>query len=60
MDPIINAPSAGEKPALVARYTISKHRARDVTSNVSSFRYFLTILRNEGRKKIPATNHNTR
>ena len=48
IDPITKAPSAEEKPALVAIITMPRQRPRLTISNVSSLRNVLAFFRKEG------------
>ena len=56
IEPIINAPRAGENPTFAAKSTINKHNANDTISSISSVKRCLAFLRSVGIKKIPATN----
>ncbi|MCY1510787.1 hypothetical protein D9M68_451760 [compost metagenome] len=57
IEPMIKAPKAGENPAIVAKITIIKHKARETISSVSSLKRFFAFFNNVGMKKIPPTNH---
>ena len=57
MEPMINAPRAGEKPTSAARITIIKHKASEIISNISSDNKCFALLSKVGMKKIPPTNH---
>ena len=60
IEPMINAPRADEKPALVAKTTIRKHRPMATKRSVSLLRYFFIFLSRVGIRYIPQTNHITR
>ena len=50
IEPIINAPNAGEKPTLAARTTIPKHMAKERISIVSSLTHFFERFKKIGIK----------
>src|SRR6187402_119710 len=60
MEPIMKAPSAGEKPTLAAKLTIVKHSANEMMSNISSVSKCLVFLSTVGMIKIPPKNQITR
>ena len=60
IEPIIKAPSAGEKPTLAANSTINKQSAKEIISIISSVNKCFAFFNNVGMKKIPTTNHMVR
>ena len=50
IDPMMNAPNAGENPTFAAKTTIPKHRAKDTISNVSSLISRRAFFRNKGTR----------
>jgi hypothetical protein len=54
IDPIINAPRAGENPTLEAKITIIRQSASEITSSHPSVNVWL--LSRVGMKNIPLTN----
>ena len=57
IEPIINAPRAGENPTFAANNTINKQSAKDTIKSISSVNKCFAFLSKVGMKKIPATNH---
>ena len=60
MDPIMNAPNAGENPAYRAIITNAKHKAREKIKRISSLSKFFKNFKMDGKKKMPETNQRTR
>ena len=56
IEPIINAPNAGEKPTFAANTTIIKHNANEIIRSISSVKRCLAFLRIVGIIKIPPRN----
>ena len=56
IEPIINAPKAGENPTFAAKITINKHNAIDIIKSISSVNRGFNFLRIVGIKNIPDTN----
>ena len=48
IEPMINAPKAGEKPTRAASTTIPKHKAKDTISNVSSLISLRALFKKSG------------
>ena len=60
MEPMTKAPKALLKPTRVDSTAIRQHRPKATISKVSAFISLRTERRNQGRKKMPTTNHNTK
>ena len=60
MEPMIKAPRADEKPALLANQTMKKHRPTANTVNVSSVMNLRAHLRIVGMRNTPPTYHTKR